>query len=116
MRINKVVFFASAGVILLFVLLGALFPQAAGEWTGFVHTWVTTHVGWFYSLCMTFFVGFVFWLLFSDHADIRLGQPGEEPKYSYLTWFSMLFSAGIGIGLLFFGVAEPLYHFMHPPH
>jgi choline/glycine/proline betaine transport protein len=115
MRINKAVFFSSAGLILLFVAFGSLFPETAGEWTGATQTWISTNIGWFYSLCMTFFVGFVVWVLFSRHADIRLGRPGEEPKYNYLTWISMLFSAGIGIGLLYFGVAEPLYHFTHPP-
>jgi len=74
MRINKAVFFPSAGLILLFVVFGALFPEAAGEWTGATQTWIATHLGWFYSLCMAFFVGFVAWMLFSRHADIRLGR------------------------------------------
>ncbi|MFB6264123.1 MAG: BCCT family transporter [Bradymonadaceae bacterium] len=116
MKVNKVVFFASAAVILLFVLFGAVFTETAHALTTTTQTVIATYLGWFYELAMAFFLGFVIWLLFSRHADIRLGAPGETPKYNYVTWISMLFSAGIGIGLLFFGVAEPLYHFTHPPH
>ena len=116
MKINRTVFFTSAGIILLFVSFGALFTETAGAWTSATQNFIATQLGWFYSLCMTFFLGFVVWILFSKYGHIRLGQPDETPKYNYLTWFSMLFSAGIGIGLLFFGVAEPLYHFTHPPH
>jgi len=115
-EINRTVFFVSAGAILSFVLVGVVLPpDTAAELTEVTQRFIASRLGWFYSLCMTFFVGFVAWLLLSRYGDIRLGKPGETPDYPYLSWFSMLFSAGIGIGLLFFGVAEPLYHFMSPP-
>lgn len=115
-QINKTVFFLSAGLILSVVAVGVvLSPSAAERVTGAVQGFIATRLGWFYALCMTFFSGFVLWLLFSRYGDIRLGKPGEEPEYHYLSWISMLFSAGIGIGLLFFGVAEPLEHFVNPP-
>lgn len=114
LRVNRNVFVTSAALILLFVLAGALFTGPMNTATETVQAFIVTNLGWVYTLSMAFFLGFVIWMVFSGYGEIRLGKPGESPKYSYLTWFSMLFSAGIGIGLLFFGVAEPLYHFANP--
>jgi choline/glycine/proline betaine transport protein len=116
MRINKVVFFASAFLILAFVFFGALFTETANAAMTDVQAFMSTYFGWFYAAAMSFFLGFAVWLLFSKYGHIRLGKPDEEPEYPYATWISMLFSAGIGIALLFFGVSEPMLYFTNPPN
>jgi choline/glycine/proline betaine transport protein len=114
MKIDTNVFVTSATVILLFVAFGAFYEPTWGAMKA-VQTGIVTYFGWFYTLVMAFLLGFVLWLLFSDYGDITLGPEEESPKYPYVSWFSMLFSAGIGIGLLFFGVSEPLAHYQSPP-
>jgi choline/glycine/proline betaine transport protein len=71
--------------------------------------------GWFYILSVAIFLMFVIFLMLSRYGDVKLGSDDSEPEYSYLSWFAMLFSAGMGIGLLFFGVAEPIQHYAKPP-
>ncbi|MDO5062290.1 MAG: BCCT family transporter [Peptostreptococcaceae bacterium] len=74
-----------------------------------------TNFGWFYSLAMTSFVVFVIWIgFFSKYKNMRLGPDDSRPEYSNISWFAMLFSAGMGIGLVFWGVAEPLNFFVAP--
>ena len=114
MKVNPVVFFVSAGVVLAFLLLGAAFPRATASLFGALQNGIVANFGWFYILSVAFFLGFVLWLLVSPYGGVRLGGDDEEPDYSYLTWFAMLFSAGMGIGLLFYGVAEPILHFGAP--
>ncbi|MGB0680744.1 MAG: BCCT family transporter, partial [Polyangiales bacterium] len=72
-------------------------------------------MGWLYVLAVNVFLGLCLWLAFSQYAGLRLGKEGERPEFSTLTWYAMLFSAGMGIGLVFHGVAEPVHHFAHPP-
>lgn len=113
--ICKPVFFISAGLIFLVCVYGAGFSEhAAGTFNG-IQSWLTLNFGWFYMATIAFFFGFVIYLAFSRFAHIKLGPDDSEPDYSYLSWFAMLFSAGMGIGLLFFGVSEPLTHFAQPP-
>ena len=114
-QINPPVFLASALLILLFVLFSAVFTDTASMMSGAFYTWVITKAGWFYVLAVTGFLLFVVWLALSRFGQIRLGPDDSTPDYSYIAWFAMLFSAGIGIGLMFFGVAEPVTHFMLPP-
>ncbi|MDT8398205.1 MAG: BCCT family transporter [Pseudomonadales bacterium] len=70
---------------------------------------------WFFSLTVSLLLAFAIWLIFSRHAHVKLGADDSQPDFSLLSWLSMLFSAGMGIGLVFFGVAEPVLHFLHPP-
>ncbi len=113
--INRPVFFTSAGLIILFSLYGGIFSgQAATTFTN-VQAWLVTNVGWFYMAVVAIFFVFVIYLAFSRYAFIRLGPDDSRPQYSYTSWFAMLFSAGMGIGLMFFGVAEPVTHFLAPP-
>jgi len=116
MRFNPYVFVPSALLIAIFVAVGALFPAFTSEITWSIQDFIVTRLGWYYTLVMSFFVVFVGWVLLSGSGDLRLGDHDEEPEFSNLSWFAMLFSAGIGIGLFFFGVAEPLMHFASPPH
>lgn len=114
-RINPPVFFGSAGLILAFVIFGAAAPDAAGTLFKAVQGWITETFGWFYLLSVAVFVVFSAGLAFSQHGRIRLGPDDSRPDFSYGAWFAMLFSAGMGIGLMYFGVAEPVMHYANPP-
>ncbi|MFK7865434.1 MAG: BCCT family transporter [Pseudohongiellaceae bacterium] len=111
----KPVFFISAALIVLVCVYGAGFSEHAAVTFNGIQRWLTVNFGWFYMSTIAFFFGFVIYLAFSRFANIKLGPDDSEPEYSYLSWFAMLFSAGMGIGLLFFGVSEPLTHFAQPP-
>lgn len=115
MQVNPPVFFISAALILAFVLFGALFPQQASSVFDALQARIVRDFGWFYILAVALFLIFAIFLMLSRYGDVRLGPDDSEPEYSYLSWFAMLFSAGMGIGLLFFGVAEPIQHYAKPP-
>ncbi|GAB2762484.1 hypothetical protein GCM10027174_43950 [Salinifilum aidingensis] len=72
-------------------------------------------VGWWYILVVTTLLVFAFWVALSRAGTIRLGRDDERPEFSLFSWFAMLFSAGMGIGMVFWGVAEPLNHMTSPP-
>ncbi|SMO37312.1 glycine betaine uptake BCCT transporter [Melghirimyces algeriensis] len=114
-KVSKTVFSVSLIIALLFILWGTLAPENAAEVTGNIQTLIQNKFGWFYLLSATGLLVFVISLIFTKLGNIKLGQDDEEPEYSYITWFAMLFSAGMGIGLVFWGVAEPLSHFNNPP-
>ena len=109
------VFIFSAIVITIFVILGVATPRPMGELFATVQKFITNQLGWLYIISVTIFLLFVIWLFLSPYGSIKLGKDDDEPEFSRLTWFAMLFSAGMGIGLLFWGVAEPVYHFDAPP-
>ncbi len=114
-RLNAPVFYSSAAVILLLGLLVVLFPAGSHLWLNRAQTWMTEVFGWYYMLLMVACMCFVFWLALSRFGKIRLGQEGEAPQFSYPSWIAMLFSAGIGIALVYYGAYEPLDHFLQPP-
>jgi len=109
------VFAISFFIILLFVLWGVFWPQNLNETANGLLSVIIEKCGWFYMLVTFGFLLFALTLAFSKYGSIRLGPDGQKPEYSLLTWFSMLFSAGMGIGLVFWGVAEPMYHYVDPP-
>jgi len=113
--LNPVVFFASAAVIVLFVALTLANVNAAERVFNTVQATIATYTGWFFVLVVNTLLGFMVFLLFTRFGRIRIGGNGARPEFSHLGWFAMLFSAGMGIGLLFFSVAEPLFHFINPP-
>ncbi len=114
-QVNPPVFFISAALILAFALSGALFPNRAGALFDTLQVAIVRDFGWFYILAVAAFLIFVIFLMMSRYGDVKLGPDESEPEYSYISWFAMLFSAGMGIGLLFFGVAEPIQHYSQPP-
>jgi choline/glycine/proline betaine transport protein len=114
-KVNPPVFFISAGLILAFAVLGAAFAREAGVIFARVQSVIIRDFGWFYVASVAGFLVFVVFLMLSKHGDVKLGSDESEPDYSYLSWFAMLFSAGMGIGLVFFGVAEPIQHYASPP-
>ncbi|QWC56461.1 BCCT family transporter [Erythrobacter sp. 3-20A1M] len=113
--VNRPVFFGSASLILLFAAAGALFPERASVLFDRLQALIVADFGWFYIAAAAGFLLFVLFLTVSEYGDIKLGPDESEPEYSHLSWFAMLFSAGMGIGLVFFGVAEPIQHYANPP-
>ena len=115
LEIHPTVFWVSVGLIVLFVIGTLSNLEQASEIFSAVLGAIATSAGWFYVLAVNIYLGIVIYLLFSRYGHIRLGGAEAQPDFSYWGWFSMLFSAGMGIGLLFFSVAEPIYHFGTPP-
>lgn len=109
------VFFTSAGIAALFVVLAIPFDQAVASSFGQLTGWVARNLGWFYILAVSSLLIFLLGLALSRYGSIRLGADDSRPDYSNLTWFTMLFAAGIGTILMFWGVAEPVSHFANPP-
>lgn len=109
------VFFTSAGVAALFVALAVPFDEAVADSFGLLTGWVARNLGWFYILSVSSLLVFLLGLAVSRYGNIRLGADDSRPDYSNLTWFTMLFAAGIGTILMFWGVAEPVSHFANPP-
>src|SRR5690606_18904126 len=89
--------------------------EAAAQAFSATLSWITASFGWFYMLAVAIFLMFILLVAVSDWGNIRLGPDHAEPEYSFPAWFAMLFSAGYGIALLFFGVAEPVLHYAQPP-
>jgi choline/glycine/proline betaine transport protein len=112
---HPVVFPASALLVIGFVVLVAIVPRRAMILFDWLQEWIVETFGWLYSASMTGFLIFALYLCFSRFGKIRLGPDDARPEFSTITWFAMLFSAGMGIGILFFGVAEPMWHYLSPP-
>ncbi|MFP0369641.1 choline transporter [Acinetobacter baumannii] len=113
--LNRVVFYISALIILIFSLVTFLFNDFANRTINTVLAWVTSTFGWYYLLAATLYMVFVIFIACSRYGEIKLGPKHSKPEFSLLSWSAMLFSAGIGIDLMFFSVAEPLSHYMQPP-
>lgn len=109
------VFSISAGVILILVVLGAIVPKKFGEVAGTLFNFTTINFGWFYLIAVFILILFLIVLAVSKYGAIRLGGEKERPEFSFFTWIGMLFSAGFGAGLVFWGVAEPMSHFFSTP-
>ncbi|MEL0619104.1 BCCT family transporter [Psychrobacter proteolyticus] len=108
--------FVPAAIIMLLLVIGtAINPEAAGALFSDVLSFTTETFGWFYMLAVALFLMFIIVLAFSSYGSIKLGPDHAEAEYGFLEWFAMLFSAGYGIALLFYGVAEPVMHFSSPP-
>lgn len=109
------VFSISAIIITLLAVLGALMPVAFGNTTSMLYNFTTNNFGWFYLLSIFVIIAFLIWVAASKYGTIRLGGEKEKPQYPFFTWIGMLFSAGFGVGLVFWGVAEPMSHFFNTP-
>ncbi|WP_432543621.1 BCCT family transporter [Kineococcus sp. SYSU DK002] len=113
--VDKVVFGVSAVAVAVFLALALAFPDGFSTVSTGVLGWLTGNFGWAFVLAATGFVGFAAWLMLSRHGRIRLGHDDDRPEFSTFSWFAMMFSAGMGIGLLFYGVSEPISHYLTPP-
>lgn len=109
------VFSISAALILGFILFGAFFSETAGAIFQGAQAGIADYFGWFLILTVNACVLACVYLALGPYGSVRLGAQTERPQYGLYSWTAMMFSAGIGIGLLYWGVAEPLYHFLAPP-
>ena len=108
--------FIPAVVIILLLVIGTISsPEVAGKAFQSMLSYITETFGWFYMLAVAFFLVFIVTVGISSWGKTKLGPDHAEPQYSFPVWFAMLFSAGYGIALLFFGVAEPVLHYASPP-
>ncbi|MBD8060685.1 BCCT family transporter [Cellulomonas sp. JH27-2] len=112
--ISRAVFVPSISIVLVVGLLAILFPEQTQDVFDTLQSDVIGGFGWYYVLIVAVFVAFALWVGLSRYGDILLGRDGDTPEYSTGSWFSMLFAAGMGIGLVFWGVAEPLSHYASP--
>ncbi|WP_068672522.1 BCCT family transporter [Oceanobacillus sp. Castelsardo] len=115
------VFYISVITVALFIIWGIIPAETLPKGnlnhvTTIIQAFIVDRFGWFYLISATAFLLFSIYLIFSKYGNIKLGKPEDKPEFSYVTWFAMLFSAGMGIGLVFWGAAEPLSHFYNPPY
>jgi choline/carnitine/betaine transport len=113
--VDRVLFAVAAVMALAFVAWGFATPTGLGAVSGSVLGWVTGNLGWLFVTLASAFVVFVIWLAAGKYGRIPLGRDDERPEFRTISWMAMMFSAGMGIGLMFFGVAEPLSHYVSPP-
>ncbi|MDP3891065.1 BCCT family transporter, partial [Nocardioides sp.] len=109
------VFIPAAVLMVVFVALAAIWPSRMESLLVDVRDNVIADLSWWFVLIVTGFVLFALWMALSPMGRIVLGKDEEEAEFGLKSWFAMLFAAGMGIGLVFYGVAEPLYHFADPP-
>ena len=112
---NPVVFFASLILILALILTGVLSPDAMDQNLTNARAWTSNNFGWFFVITVNIILIFAVYLAFSKYGKIRLGGQDAEPEFSKAAWFAMLFSAGMGIGIMFYSIGEPVTHFGEPP-
>ncbi|OZS77532.1 glycine/betaine ABC transporter permease [Tetzosporium hominis] len=105
------VFWITLALVLVTVAFGAIVPESFETITANMQAFITSTFGWYYLIIVSLMVVFTLFLIVSPYGKIRLGKDSDRPAYSKTTWFAMLFSAGMGIGLVFWGAAEPLSHF-----
>ncbi|NAO99506.1 BCCT family transporter [Halomonas sp. MG34] len=110
-----VVFWITLAITIAMSIWGSVAPKIFERYSGNLMNFISVHFGWYYLLVVTLFLVFCIYLTFSRFGKIRLGKPKERPEFSYMSWFAMLFSAGMGIGLVFYGVASPVSHYMKTP-
>ncbi|MBG6226475.1 choline/glycine/proline betaine transport protein [Arthrobacter sp. CAN_A2] len=113
-RLALPVFVPASLLIVVFVAFALITPDTASAVFAGIQENVIGAFGWYYVAIVAFFVVFSLWVGFSRYGDIRLGRDDEKPEFSTMSWFALLFAAGMGIGLVFWGVAEPLNHFASP--
>lgn len=113
--LNPGVSLATGIFIVLFSLYALLYPQEISDLFAFLQSFITANFDWVFILASNFFVGVCLYLALSRLGNVRLGGVDAQPEFSNFAWYSMLISAGMGIGLIFWSVGEPLYHFMEAP-
>lgn len=114
-KINPPVFFISAAIIIALVVFSSLYPELADSKFRTLQQGIFANASWFYILAVALILMSVTFLGLSRYGNIKLGPDHAQPDFSYVSWFAMLFSAGMGIGLMFFGVSEPVMHYLSPP-
>ena len=114
-KLDKIVFGVTAAIAIGFVVWGFVSTETLGSASASGLDWVVHNMGWLFALVASGFVVFVIWLAASKFGRIPLGRDDEQPEFRTVSWIAMMFSAGMGIGLMFYGVSEPVSHFVTPP-
>ncbi|WP_061711429.1 BCCT family transporter [Kocuria palustris] len=115
LRTSPQIIFSTSGFVVVFAIIMVVFPDGVAGIFGSLAAWITANLGWFYVTAITCMLIFAFSLAMSRYGRIKLGDDDAEPEYSGLAWFGMLFAAGVGAVLMFWGVAEPVTHYADPP-
>jgi choline/carnitine/betaine transport len=115
LNLDKVTFGITGVIAVAFVVWGFLGRDSLSDTSKGALNWVMEYTGWLFMVLASLFVVFVLWLALGKFGNIPLGKDGEKPEFRTVSWVSMMFAAGMGIGLMFYGVAEPLYHYVSPP-
>lgn len=105
------VFYTSVAILIVLVAIGVIAPNGLEQATHYIQSLLTDTFGWYYLIVVTAFVGVCLFLLLSPLGRIKLGKQDDKPEFSRVSWVAMLFSAGVGIGLVFYGAYEPLSHY-----
>lgn len=113
--IDKIVFGVAGVLAVAFVIWGIVSPTSVGDVANVAYAWVMTHLGWLFNAVATVVLVTLLILAFSRYGKIPLGKDGETPEFSTFSWVAMLFAAGLGIGVMFWGPSEPLTYFLTPP-
>ncbi|MEX0928529.1 MAG: BCCT family transporter [Balneolales bacterium] len=114
--IHGPVFWPSVILIAILIIGTLIGPETAEELLDTLRVGITERASWLFVASVNIFIGFALYFAFGKFGTIRLGGEKARPEFSTLSWFAMLFSAGMGIGLMFFAVAEPMWHLLYPPH
>jgi choline/carnitine/betaine transport len=115
LTLDKVTFGITGAIAVAFVVWGFVGRDSLSDTSKGALNWVMEYTGWLFMVLASLFVVFVLWLALGKFGNIPLGKDGEKPEFRTVSWVSMMFAAGMGIGLMFYGVAEPLYHYISPP-
>lgn len=115
LTLDKVTFGITGAIAVAFVIWGFVGRDSLSASSTGALNWVMEYTGWLFMVLASLFVIFVLWLALGKFGNIPLGKDGEKPEFRTVSWVSMMFAAGMGIGLMFYGVAEPLYHYVSPP-
>ncbi|UJF24049.1 choline BCCT transporter BetT [Suttonella sp. R2A3] len=114
-QLNKIVFYVATAVTIFSVIFTMAFQEQSGAVLATMQSWISDKLGWYYMLVVAAYLIFMIYIGLSRFGDIKLGPDHAKPDFPFITWASMLFAAGIGIDLLFFGASEPLSHFLTAP-
>ena len=115
LTLDKATFGITGAFAVAFVIWGFAGRDSLSATSQGVLDWVMEYTGWLFMVLASLFVVFVLWLALGKFGNIPLGKDGEKPEFRTISWVAMMFAAGMGIGLMFYGVAEPLYHYISPP-
>ena len=112
---NPYVFIPSLLIVFTLIAITLIVGEPMSDWFAMIQKTISNTVGWFYILLLNVLLFFALYLGFGKFDHFRIGGEGAKPDFSLKAWFAMLFSAGMGIGLLFWSVAEPISHFNNNP-
>lgn len=113
---DNVIFYTSISFITVFIVFAFFFNDALGTFASSTLGLAVDYFGWFYLISAFLVIVLLIGLCISPYGNIRLGKDTDRPSYNGITWFAMLFTAGMAIGLVFYGLAEPIYHYVNPPY